>query len=241
MDIEIRPVTVEEFDQVAWTLERAFGEPLRDEDVALERKLFEPNRSLGAFENGRIVGNAAAFSLTLTVPGGSLPMPGVTGVGVAPSHRRRGLLTSLMRRQLDDYRQGGELIAGLWASEGAIYQRFGYGLATFVGRFEIDKDRTAFARPVQWPGIVSLIDRDRALEVFPQVHARVVRQYPGMIARTPAMWEHDYADLEHWREGATPMFFALYESPEGPEGYLAYRVKADWPQGIAPTRSGSGS
>jgi predicted acetyltransferase len=232
MDAEIRPIKVEEFEQFAQTLQWAFGEEFRDEDIAQERRLFEPERSLGAFDNGRLVGSTGAFSLTLTIPGGSLPMPGVTAVAVQPTHRRRGLLTALMRRQLDDFHDAGETIAGLWASEGAIYQRFGYGLATLVGRFDIDKDRTAFARAVQWPGVVSLIERERALQVFPEVHRQVVPRYPGMIARTPGLWEHDYADLEHWRDGASRMFFALYESQGQAEGYLAYRVKNEWPHGI---------
>jgi predicted acetyltransferase len=233
MDIEIRAVSPEEFDQLVQTLERAFGEQVPEEDVALERRLFEPKRSLGAFEDGRLVGSAGAFTLTLTVPGGTVPMAGVTAVGIQPSHRRRGLLTSMMRRQLDDFHEEGEKVAGLWASEGAIYQRFGYGMATLIGRFQIDKDRTAFARPLQWPGDISLVDRERALAVFPDIHQQVVLRYPGMIARTGGFWEHDYADFEHWRDGATKLFFALYESQGRPEGYLAYRVKQEWPQGIA--------
>src|SRR5439155_2321508 len=180
-------------------LQRAFGEDFRDEDVAIERRLFEAERSLGAFDDGELVGTTGAFTLTLTIPGGSLPMPGVTAVAVQPTHRRRGLLTALMRKQLDDFHDAGELVAGLWASEGAIYQRFGYGLATLVGRFDIDKDRTAFARPVQSSGVVSLVERERALEAFPEVHRQVVPRYPGMIARTPGLWEHDFSDLEHWR------------------------------------------
>jgi predicted acetyltransferase len=232
VDAEIRPIRVEEFDQFARMLQRAFGEEFRDQDIAMERRLFEAERSLGAFDNGELVGSTGAFTLTLTIPGGSLPMPGVTAVAVQPTHRRRGLLTALMRKQLDDFHDGGELIAGLWASEGAIYQRFGYGLATLVGRFDIDKDRTDFARPFQWPGVVSLIERERALEIFPEVHRQVVPRHPGMIARTPGLWEHDFADLEHWRDGASRMFFALYESSGRPEGYLAYRVKNEWPHGI---------
>jgi predicted acetyltransferase len=232
MDVEIRPITAGEFESYIRAVERAFGEFIRPEDVANERKVFELDRSLAAFDGDRIVGTTGAFSLLVTAPGGPLPMAGVTAVAVQPSHRRRGLLTMLMRRQMDDVRERGEAIAGLWASEGAIYQRFGYGLASFVGRFDIDKDRTAFARPMSWPGSISLIDRDQAMAVFPQVYQGVVDQYPGMIARSPAKWQHAYADLEHWRDGASPLFFVLYESPFGPEGYVAYRVKLDWPQGI---------
>ncbi len=232
MDIDIRPVAPDEFPDFARTDESAFGEHLRPEDLESNLKVFEFDRSLAAFEAGSIVATAGAFSLHLTVPGGTLPMPGVTAVAVRPTHRRRGLLTSMMRRQLDDFREAGEALAGLWASEGAIYQRFGYGLATLVGGFEIERQRTSFARNVERRGDVSLVDRDEAMKVFPQIHDRVVERYPGMFARTPAFWEVEFADPEHRRQGASPLFFAVYEAAEGPDGYVAYRVKHDWPHGL---------
>src|SRR5438876_631439 len=130
MDVEIRSITPEEFEGYVTAVERAFGVHSRPEEIELFRKHFEPELNLAAVEGSRIVGTAAAVSLDLSVPGGTIPMPGVTAVGVQPTHRRRGLLTMLMRRQLDDYREMGHAIAGLWASEGPIYQRFGYGMAT---------------------------------------------------------------------------------------------------------------
>lgn len=232
MDIEIRPITPDEFRDFAIAGETAFGHHPRPEELDVWRKVFEFDRSLAAIESGSIVATAAAASFRVTVPAGALPMAGVTAVAVRPTHRRRGLLTMLMRRQLDDVRDGGEAIAGLWASEGAIYQRFGYGLSTLVGRFEIDRQRTAFTRSVRWQGNVRQVQRDEAMALFPPVHERVVERYPGMIGRTKAWWEHDFADLEKWRDGASPFFFAVYESPEGLEGYAAYRVKGDWPEGI---------
>jgi predicted acetyltransferase len=178
------------------------------------------------------VGTTGAFTLEVTVPGGSLPMAGVTEVGVAPTHRRRGLLTMMMRRQLDDVRDLGEPLAGLWASEAAIYQRFGYGMATYACEFEIDRPWTGFARPYEWRGGVRLVDKDEAMRLMPTVMDRVAGAVPGMWKRSRAFWEHNFADLERWREGASPLFFVIYESPEGPEGYAAYRMKHHWPAGI---------
>ena len=54
----------------------------------------------------------------------------MTVVGVLPTHRRRGVLTEMMRTQLEDVRERGEPIAALWASEEVIYRRFGYGFAS---------------------------------------------------------------------------------------------------------------
>ena len=100
MDIQIRTITEEDTAAFDRSLERAFGQQWTDEERRAERAIFEIERNLGAFDGTEIVGTAGAYSLTVTVPGGSVPMAGVSAVGVQPSHRRRGVLTKLMRRQL---------------------------------------------------------------------------------------------------------------------------------------------
>lgn len=232
MDVEIRPIAAEEFETYLKAGERAFGHHPSTEEVENARRVFEPDRSLAIFDGDRIVGTTGAFSLDVTVPGGTIPMAGVTDVGVAPTHRRRGLLTMMMRRQLDDVHGLGEALAGLWASEGAIYQRFGYGMATYACEVEIERQWTAFARPYEWRGTVRLVDKDEALRLMPSVMDTVADTTPGMWRRSQAQWQSQFADLERWREGFSALFFAVYESSEGPEGYAAYRVKHDWPGGI---------
>jgi predicted acetyltransferase len=233
MDVEIRPVAPDEFNQFMKATARAFGEHMKPEELDNERKVFEPERSLAVFDGDRIVGTTGAFSLEVTVPGGSLPMAGVTEVGVSPTHRRRGLLTMMMRRQLADVHELGEPLAGLWASEGAIYQRFGYGLATYAMELEVDRQWTAFARPYEWPGSVQPVEKDEAMRLMPPIHERAVEATPGMWKRSPAFWEHDFADLERWRDGASALFFVVYAAPEGPEGCAAYRVKHHWEGGVS--------
>ncbi len=77
------------------------------------------------------------YPITLTVPGGPggpgalrrLPVAGLTWVGVHPDHRRRGVLTAMMRDHLDRTADAGICVSALHASEVAIYGRFGYGQA----------------------------------------------------------------------------------------------------------------
>jgi predicted acetyltransferase len=234
MDVQVRPVTPDEFELFVRAIERAFGGQPRPEELEGWRSVVEFERSLAVFDGPAIVGTTGAFSITVTVPGARVPMPGVTWVGVAPTHRRRGLLTMMMRRQLDDFHEAGEVIAGLWASEGAIYQRFGYGLAAFGAELDILRSKTTFARPISWPGSVRIEeDKEKALEIFVPIHERVARDRPGMWSRTPALWKENFADLEHWRDGYSAMHFAIYEGPDGPEGYAAYRFKHEWNHGIS--------
>ena len=124
--VQIRPFDGLPADLLRAT-DAAFGSEARQNDLGIFVPLFESDRALAAYDGERVVGTALAYSLTLTVPGGALPAAMVGDVGVLPTHRRRGIMRRLMRRQLDDIHQRGESLAGLWASEGPIYGRFGYG------------------------------------------------------------------------------------------------------------------
>jgi predicted acetyltransferase len=189
--------------------------------------VFEFDRSLAAFDGTAIVGTTGLISMTLTTPGGKAAMPGVTAVGVLPSHRRRGILTALMRRQLDDIRDRGEPLAGLWASEGAIYGRFGYGLGALSARIEGDRDRARFVDRLDHPGSLELVDRDQALREIPVVYERCRPRRAGMVTISEAMWPVEFADDERWRHGASALFYVLHRTAGGVDGYLTYRVKGD--------------
>lgn len=229
MDLTIRALAPDEHGDFLRTVEAAFGGHPTAEDLAVDRSVFEPERSLGAFVGSELVGAASSFTFRLTVPGGQAPMAGVTGVGVLPTHRRRGILTALMGRQLEDLRERGEALAGLWASEGGIYGRFGYGVAAHVAAVEIDTARSAFLREMVSRSRVRLVDKAEALARMPAVYERVRVRQPGFLDRpTAAWWNAEFADLESHRGGAGELFFAVLERNGADAGYVAYRVRHDW-------------
>ncbi len=232
MDISIRPIEPEEFDAFVKAVETAFSHHPDAESTELWRSITEFDRSLVAFDGGRMAGTTVIDSMSLTVPGGEIAMAGVTAVGVLPSYRRRGILTSLMRRQLQDVRDRGEALAGLWASEGSIYGRFGYGLSCFVGRVEADRDRARFVNTPDDPGIVHLVEKDEALPAMREVYERLRPTRSGMISRSEGFWRVEHADLERWRDGASALFFALHETSGQVDGFVTYRVKSDWNDGM---------
>ena len=232
MDIEVRAIAESELPDYGRSLGRAFNEDFTAEDWEVERTVMEFDRTLAAFDGTDMVGTTGAFPLVLTIPGGSLPMAGVTQVSVLPTHRRRGVLTQMMRTQLDDVRERGELVAGLWASESSIYGRFGYGIATLCAAIEIERSRTAFAHSRQPSGRVWLAEKEAALEHLPGVYDRATAAWPGTLARPANWWRRITADLEHWRDGATRLYYALHDSGEGVDGYVLYRVKQDWGSGF---------
>jgi predicted N-acetyltransferase YhbS len=127
--MELRPATREEFDDFGRAALSAFHQELTDADRERYARIDEPERSLAWFDDGRIVATTGVYTREVTVPGAVVPCAAVTAVAVVPTHRRRGLLTAMMRRQLEDLRDRGDPVAILWASEGGIYGRFGYGIA----------------------------------------------------------------------------------------------------------------
>jgi predicted acetyltransferase len=229
VDLEIRQAAPEEFEALTTAVELAFGAHVSQEELDAWRPVFEADRSLGALDQGRFVGGAAAYTMGLSVPGGGVvPTAGVTAVGVLPTHRRRGILTELMRRQLLDVHERGEPLAALWASEGPIYGRFGYGVATLTASVDADTHRSDFVRPFADLLPVTLVERDRAIAAMPPVYERVMRRRAGIPTRTTAWWERRFWDPEAYRRGASALHFALCGDVAAPEGYVAYRVRPNW-------------
>src|SRR5919108_1573411 len=203
----------------------AFLADLDAEEAALDAKVIEPERTLVARDGGRIVACAAALPRGGTGPGGVAPVAAFSIVGVAPGYRRRGLLSAMMRRQLADVREAGEPVAALWASEAAIYGRFGYGSGTRQALLEV-RTREARLRPeleraAGTPEIMLAADAKRRLA---PIHDAVRRQRTGMLDRTDAWWDLCLHDPERERDGAGRLRAAVF----GDAGYALYAFKEEW-------------
>jgi len=227
---------------------RAFGGvPESSEERELMNALTEYDRSLGVWDGEQCVATAGAFSFRVTVPGGaSVPAAGITMVSVAATHRRRGVLTAMMRRQLDDIRAGGEPLAVLTASEPAIYGRFGYGIGTLQLNAEIDTGRVRLSVPPGTDDVrLRYADPAEVLDACEAVYARLVPGRPGMLARQPGWERVALLDPEGERDGASPLQCVVAERTGGREtpsieggggspaggavvGYARFRVKPNW-------------
>lgn len=226
MDVEIRPIAEDEFETWMRAIESAFGGHVSPEDVQNERKVIDPARCLAAFDGDDIVGCASSVVFEMTVPGGTIPTVGITGVGVVPTHRRRGVNTALMRRQLDDIRDGGFAIAALFASEGGIYGRFGYGLATLDAFVDIETSRSAFIPGSEGDGRVRLLDREAAKERYLSMYDRSRLTRPGAMKKSPNWFDYEFADKHFGEE--RKFFFALHETGNDCDGIAAYTIKHEW-------------
>lgn len=218
----------------AWfdTVARSFGaDPAEEEERRSWRSVLEAERALTAVDGTEIVGTATNYSFHLTVPGGaSVPAAALSAVGVAPTHRRRGVLTAMMRRQLDDVRAAGEPLSILRASEPAIYGRFGYGVASRSLGATVDTTRVSIAAPPGTDDVrLRLADPEKSLTDCEALYARQVPGRPGMLRRVSAAWE----GLQTWirpseRGGSSPLQCVLAERGGELVGYARYTVRPRW-------------
>jgi predicted acetyltransferase len=233
LSFEIRPATAEEFPGVVGPIMHYFGRTPTEEFAKRFGPIIPPDRIHGAFEDGQVVGSGGVFPFETGIPGGLIRAAGVTLVGVLPTHRRRGIMRQLMRAQLDDIHERGEPMAYLWASEDALYGRYGYGVASFSGNVDIRRDHAAYDRDSEQRGTVRLVDAEEGLEAFPAIQRAAAERHPGMFVRSKEWWEaRRLADPEWTREGGGEQVRALLEVDGRPAGYALYRLHFGIERGV---------
>ncbi|MFF3440061.1 GNAT family N-acetyltransferase [Streptosporangium sp. NPDC002721] len=228
MTLSLRPITEAEWSAWMTVDEEAFGAAIPEHRQEIYRRNTEFDRTLGVFDGDLLVGTTAAHSFSMTVPGGPIPVGGVTAVSVLPSHRRRGILSSLMARQLSDLRERGEAVAALYAAEAAIYGRYGYGRAADCMPFRIPTARAAFTRhaPADPALRLRVVRPAEARSTFEKIYESAFEERPGLYARTPGRWDTVLSDHDSDQGGAGPLRAVVAEDDAGPRGYALFRIKA---------------
>ncbi|MET9497271.1 GNAT family N-acetyltransferase [Streptomyces sp. NPDC006552] len=230
MTTDVRVLARDEWEHWYARLEMAFGGVA---EAPQERRLWEEltrlDRSIGVWDGAECVGTAGAFAFRVSVPGGAfVDAAGVTMVSVAATHRRRGILTSMMRRQLDDVRAWGEPLAVLTASEPAIYGRFGYGIATRQAALTVDSSRVRIAAPAGTDEVrLRFADPGEAAGRCEEVYRRTVGTRPGMLARGDGWERLALLDPPEERNGASPLQCVVAERDGRTAGYARFHNKPE--------------
>ncbi len=240
--MHVRIIDESDMDGFIAVMEHAFGFELKPENREHFVSEFELDRLVAAFDGDQVVGTGGAFTFDLTVPGGTVGCGGTTVIAVLPTHRRRGVLTDMMRFHLDEVAGRGEPVAALWASETPIYGRFGYGVATRLFRTKLDQNRVSFPRPPLGSGSIRILDVEGAREVLPDFYDRIRPTRPGFLTRGDNRWNGvHFHDPPDWRDGGTPKRFAIYEESDELLGYVFYRQHEKWDGGLAVNRLAVGA
>jgi predicted acetyltransferase len=235
---EARSAEVLELD--AWAF--ANDTPPEENAPAVARLVWD--RAVGIEAGDRsLVAFHASYPFTMPVPGGSVPTAGLTWVGVHPAHRRKDLLSSMIRSHFERARERGEVASALFAAEQAIYGRFGDGRAAFDLRMTVP--RGAALRPVAGSADLAIrmerIDVARHGALIEAVHLAAGAGRPGWIARNsdPLTTRH-LAPPISTRHGAEELKILVVEDGSAPVAYALFARKGDWtaqgPRGVVQVR-----
>jgi predicted acetyltransferase len=227
----IRVITQDELLTLHGLHEHAFhAQPQSDPARARFHSRVETERTVAAFDGGTMAGATGAFSFRMRVPGALAAVAGVSLVAVLPSHRRRGILTSLMRHQLDDLHERGEAVAALYASEARIYGRYGYERASWHAGFTLrgGEGELAAGAPADEALRLRIAEPESVRAELAKVYEMVLDERPGFFARNEAWWDRALADEPEDRGGASPLRCVLAEDASGPRGYALFAGRERW-------------
>ncbi len=234
MTYVVRPIEPDEVPTFRERLQNVFfGSPdpeTDEENLDRMRRYLEVERTRCAFDGSEMVATLGTLSLSMTIPGGTQhPIAGTTMVTVSPTHRRRGILRMMMESHFAEIREKGEFGAALFASDSAIYGRFGYGLASMWAETTVERNHVAPHPSVTNPASVDQVARDAFEQMAPDIYEAAVPERPGMFIRTEEFWIRRLDDRTSARNGASSLRFAKASEGGYPTGYAIYRIKpGEW-------------
>jgi predicted acetyltransferase len=219
-DLVPRDIADDDWPGVALLAATSYGAFWHPETFAAWRTLMPPRSSVVVKDGDDVVGMAHFVDLLLTVPGGAvLPVAGITWVGVAPTHRRRGLLRAMYTELHQRFADADYPMAGLTATEGGIYGRFGYGPTTVDTELTLDRRFARFHPDAPDPGGVRIVRPSEHRDELAAIYDRHRLITPGGLERPTPLWDDLLADWDDSRRGGTQWNCFLHA-----DGYLLYRV-----------------
>lgn len=222
MNVEIRPCrNPEEMEAYSRLLTYVFAGDQETSDQEVGATL--PEWTTCAWVDGKLATTLGTLPFTVRLNGAPTSMGGVTAVGTYPQYRRQGFLRKVMAQAFETMCERNQAYAILWASMGAIYQRFGYGLAASQVRYSFDPRYAAFAFPQQVSGSVELFSKEDGFPTAKQLYIEYATPRNLLIHRSSYMWEHSTLTPQH--KGMPAHRIAVYRDPDGnPRGYMVYSV-----------------
>ncbi len=173
----------------------------------------------------RMAASYSCLPFTMRANGNAVAMGGVTAVGTLPEYRRQGLVRAITTRSFADMRERGQAVASLWASQAAIYQRYGYALSSALVTYRIDSVDVGFADGDGGSARVARVDADTGAEILKKVYIDFVAQRMCYLHRSKTLWMNGVLSNSPL---TGPVHIAVaYAANGAPTGYVAYHVRND--------------
>jgi predicted acetyltransferase len=194
------------------------------EDLQRELDATDPEWTTCAFVDGKLVTTLGAIPFDVQLNGATVRMGGVTAVGTLPEARRKGLLRRVMMDALHTMKEREQPFAILWASMGAIYQRFGYGMASPLISYRFDPKTVELLPGYESGGHCTLLPEAEATVLAKDTYARFASPRNLLIQRNSFLWAHETLRK---KKGKAP-YVAAYRNAVGETtGYVIYRTSEE--------------
>ena len=218
-DIEFRPIKASERREF-FNLERyVFADerkPTEEDEVA---DPLQPEMTTVAFHKGRIIATSAGFPFRLKLNGNTIRADGVTSVGTDPQFRRRGLVRRMITIRFEQAYEDDVAASILWATLGAIYQRFGYGLASSAYKYKLDPRFCEFQFNEPEVGFCVRTDRNLSVPILKDLYEQCIADSNLQIHRHDVFWQRAYLDKK------CKLHVAIHYDETGEaDGFVSYRL-----------------
>jgi predicted acetyltransferase len=222
MSIDIRPATMEEmadFQHVAFTSLVMPSDVLTPEVI----QAINPDWTLCAFDNGKMATSYAAWPFVMQMNGRAAPVLGVTCVGTLPVYRGQGHLGQLIPRHFQTVHEKGDRpMVVLYASQAAIYQRFGFAVTSTRHAYRIDPRDLLFAGPGSATGRFTELKIDD-FSILSALYGEFQEKRNGYVRRGKGSWR--FSVLKHPAKEGHLLNSILYEEGGVPAGYVIYTAE----------------
>lgn len=172
------------------------------------------------------VATYSSWAQSINVGGGrQLPLHMISDVTVAPTHRRQGLLRAMITDDLADAVRRDLPLAALTVSEGTIYGRFGFGVATRGRAIEVDVTSRFALHVLPGSGTLEMVEPDLAWPTVARVFAQHLATVRGAVDR-PDFYSSIYSGAYDWEKGGADRMLraVVHLDEEGtPDGYALFK------------------
>jgi predicted acetyltransferase len=234
MATEIRAARPDELDRVRFILAYSFTTDRRAEGKEGMRHLEEMAAPLVLLEDGEIVACLRVFDFNMLVNGVAVRMGGISSVACLPEHRRKGYVGMLLRHALEQMRDAGQPLSGLFTPHPALYRKYGWMVAASNLKYSLNPKQVApySTAPVEGRA-VRVTEEDQPL--VEQVCLRYNERRTGPLVRSERWWKEAFfryiyddkrrpADVALWQEDDQTTGYVCYESNRGPPPFATSKM-----------------
>lgn len=217
-EFEFRPITKAELSDFLALERYVFADNSTPSQKEIDENPLQPEMTTCAFYKGKLVASGGGYPFVMRLNGNGVAVDGVTSIGTDPGFRRRGLVRRIVTDRLAQAYEAGQVASILWASQGAIYQRFGYGLGSFQYRYAFDPIHAELSDESGSSGQVTRIPHERAKKLIPDLYRKFIDDRNLMLHRHPVAWE-----VDHFKSKSK--HFAVHlDANDEPDGYVSYHT-----------------